>query len=167
MDDRAADEAYMRCAIEEAKKSSPVGTAFCVGAILVDRRGNVLSTGFSREIQGNTHAEECCILKLDDKQKASLDTAIMYTTMEPCGERLSGKTPCANIIVENRIGRVVFGTREPNSFVSSPKGKSILAGAGVKVDFLATFSGPSSLVLESFLTSDRVKNVTIHFRGVR
>jgi pyrimidine deaminase RibD-like protein len=41
---------FMEYAIEQAQKSPPAGTKFCVGAVLVDEdTGNVLSTGYSLE----------------------------------------------------------------------------------------------------------------------
>jgi pyrimidine deaminase RibD-like protein len=64
---------YMKLAILEANKCTPVETAFNVGAILISSSGEILSTGFnppritqgySRELPGNTHAEQCCLLKL-------------------------------------------------------------------------------------------------------
>src|SRR5579871_5458956 len=109
----------LRLALEEAKKCTPTSTAFCVGCVISDPETHrVLATGYSRELPGNTHAEECALRKVADSGKAykGLD---MYTTMEPCSERLSGNKPCTDRILEadGLIGRVILGVREPDDFV--------------------------------------------------
>ncbi|KAJ3193876.1 DRAP deaminase, partial [Irineochytrium annulatum] len=112
------DHTHMKSAIAQAHLSTPVESAYCVGAVLVNPTTNtVLSTGFSRELPGNTHAEECCLLKLADTAQAR--GATMYTTMEPCGERLSGKQGCAQRLIAVGIGRVVVGASEPRNFIES------------------------------------------------
>ncbi|KDN50600.1 hypothetical protein RSAG8_01098, partial [Rhizoctonia solani AG-8 WAC10335] len=62
---------YMRLALEEAAKCEPIPTAFCVGCVItVPTLGSdgkmtqkILSTGYSREIAGNTHAEANALAK--------------------------------------------------------------------------------------------------------
>lgn len=76
----------MDLAILEARKCVSVSTAYNVGAILLLSNKNII-TGYSRELIGNTHAEQCCIMKAVGQD---LTNSIMYTTMEPCNERLSG-----------------------------------------------------------------------------
>jgi len=107
---------YMRKALAEAKKCKSVPTAYNVGAILLSQTGAVLSTGFSRELPGNTHAEECCLLKLSSLGVARGGT--MYTTMEPCSERLSGKMSCTDKIIKAELSRVVIAVKEPDIFVN-------------------------------------------------
>ncbi|KAI7870433.1 cytidine deaminase-like protein [Spinellus fusiger] len=102
---------YMHQAIEQANLSIPVPGAYCVGAILV-KDGKVLSTGFSRELPGNTHAEECALMKVKDVEGSTL-----YTTMEPCSVRLSGNRSCTERVIESGIRRVVMGVREPPHLV--------------------------------------------------
>ncbi|KAJ1909272.1 hypothetical protein IWQ60_011258 [Tieghemiomyces parasiticus] len=127
------DVEYLELAVEEAKKSVPVESAYCVGAVLVTD-GKVLTTGFSRELPGNTHAEECALLKLDSAP-VNLRDATMYTTMEPCSERLSGKPPCTERIISAGVGRVVLGVKEPAHFVQC-QGVKLLEAAGVKVVYV-------------------------------
>ncbi|CAO3615951.1 unnamed protein product [Cunninghamella blakesleeana] len=109
------DLKYMEVAIEEANKSQPAEKAYCVGACLV-KNNHILSTGYSREIPGNTHAEQCALMKLSDPTLA--EGATMYTTMEPCSIRLSGNTPCVQNIIKYKIPRVVIGVREPPNLVN-------------------------------------------------
>ncbi|KAJ3326673.1 DRAP deaminase, partial [Kappamyces sp. JEL0680] len=101
----ASDHSYMQLAIAQAGRCVPLPSAFSVGACLVSPAGTVLATGYSRELPGNTHAEECCLLKLADRSLAK--GATIYSTMEPCGKRLSGNRCCALLIIEAGIARVV------------------------------------------------------------
>ncbi|KAJ3277138.1 hypothetical protein HDV01_000190 [Terramyces sp. JEL0728] len=123
----------MELAIEQAKLCTSVETAFSVGAVLV-KNNEILSVGYSREIEGNTHAEQCCLLKLGDLKDAQ--GATIYSTMEPCGKRLSGNVPCANLIVNAGIIRVVQGVKEPETFVGESIGTNILGNAGIAVEYL-------------------------------
>ncbi|KAI8142770.1 cytidine deaminase-like protein [Fennellomyces sp. T-0311] len=108
------DREFMQLAIEQANQSIPVEKAYCVGAVLV-QNDKQLTTGFSRELPGNTHAEECALLKLKELGEARGGT--MYTTMEPCSTRLSGNRPCTDRLIEAQIARVVMGVREPPDLV--------------------------------------------------
>ncbi|KAJ3125223.1 hypothetical protein HK100_010923 [Physocladia obscura] len=143
----------MQLAVEQAKQSPPSEGAYCVGAVLaaVDKTlstATVLATGFSRELPGNTHAEECCFIKVREAQlKEARDShkqLVIYTTMEPCGLRLSGKLPCANRILEaGYVERVVVAIREPPNFVESCTGAQLLQEKGLAVDFFDSFAGSS------------------------
>lgn len=132
-DQKTADDRFMRLAIGEAQKSVPVEGAYCVGAVLVSPDGELLTTGFSRELPGNTHAEQCCLEKLQDLSLARGGT--MYTTMEPCSVRLSGNRPCVDRIIEAGIGRVVMGVPEPDNLVVC-EGTRLLTERGIAVDAL-------------------------------
>ncbi|KAJ3246336.1 hypothetical protein HDU77_009007 [Chytriomyces hyalinus] len=147
----AYDHDMMRVALEQAHQSPPVESSYCVGAVLaaVDKRTNTataLTTGFSRDLPGNTHAEECCFIKLPEDQKAQLladeNTAlVMYTTMEPCGLRLSGKLPCASLILNaGYIKRVVVAIREPPNFVEECTGAQLLQDHGIEVVFMDEYA---------------------------
>lgn len=126
---------YMTRAIEEAKKSKHIQGAFCVGCVIV-KRGVVISTGFSRELDGNTHAEQCALEKLRDISDA--EGADMYTTMEPCSERLSGNVPCTQRIIRAKIGRIYQAAHEPVDFVKCI-GVDTLRRAGVEVHTVVGF----------------------------
>lgn len=125
----ANDLKYMQICIEEAHKSVPAPQAYCVGAAIV-LNDELLSVGYSRELPGNTHAEECALAKLDANK--NLEGCTMYTTMEPCSVRLSGNRPCASRIIEAKIKRVVVGVREPPNLVSC-EGISLLEREGIQV----------------------------------
>ena len=124
---------FMKLAIIEANKCIPIKTAFCVGAVLVDKNGTIISTGYSREIPINTHAEQVCLIKAKD---IKLNECTMYSTMEPCGERLSGAIPCSKLLIGSGVDRVVVGIREPDTFIKETRGIKILEDAGIRVEFL-------------------------------
>eukprot|EP00944_MAST-04C_sp_MAST-4C-sp1_P006177 g6177.t1 len=121
---------FMLQAIDYAFKSAPVATAYCVGCVIV-KSGEVISTGFSRELPGNTHAEESAIKKLEE-QSISAEGCDLYSTMEPCSKRLSGNKPCAQRIIENSMKRVFVGVLEPANFVNCT-GVQQLLDAGIEV----------------------------------
>ncbi|KFZ12240.1 hypothetical protein V502_07189 [Pseudogymnoascus sp. VKM F-4520 (FW-2644)] len=62
----AADHpGYMSHALQQAHLSPPKPANFRVGAVLVDADSNtILSTGYTGELPGNTHAEQCCFIKI-------------------------------------------------------------------------------------------------------
>ncbi|KAI5304203.1 hypothetical protein KEM56_006743 [Ascosphaera pollenicola] len=133
-------------------KSSETSTS--IPAVASDTyEDTILSTGYTLELEGNTHAEQCCLAKYgagaDAATKASATTTttttgdgetIMYVTMEPCGKRLSGNEPCAKRIAATRssssasslrIDKVYFGVKEPGTFVRQSIGCKLLDEAGV------------------------------------
>jgi pyrimidine deaminase RibD-like protein len=139
---------HLRFALSLARKSPPKPTNYCVGAILVDASlEKVISTGYTLELPGNTHAEQCCLAKLatshgvTEGQLGNLIPvgAILYTTMEPCVERLSGNTPCVQRIIGtkvddvSRIKTVICGVQEPETFVKENNGRKLLQDAGIEV----------------------------------
>ncbi|GAP87112.1 putative DRAP deaminase [Rosellinia necatrix] len=137
-------EGYMRLALSLATKSPPKPTNYRVGAVMVDTAANeVLATGYTLELPGNTHAEQCCIEKLSAKYtvasshlgEALPDAVALYTTVEPCSQRLSGSTPCVDRIlaVGGHIKTVYVGVQEPETFVSGNSSRRKLEDAGIEV----------------------------------
>lgn len=144
-------EAFMELALEQAQKSPPGKNKFCVGAVLANEdTGEVLSTGFSLEYprdykgdKGTTHAEQCCFIKIADKNNLPEElihqvlppNTVLYTTMEPCNERLSGNMTCATRILrlEGAIKTVYVGIREPSTFIADNDGQKRLEANGVRV----------------------------------
>ncbi len=59
----------------------------------------------------------------------------LYTTMEPCSVRLSGKKPCVESCIEAKVARVIIGVMEPNNFVQC-EGVRLLREQGIQVDLL-------------------------------
>ncbi|OXV10527.1 hypothetical protein Egran_01712 [Elaphomyces granulatus] len=160
---------YLRQCLSLAERSPPRATNFRVGALLVQRRDEsghttddrILSTGYTLELPGNTHAEQCCLLNFaaahavrdDDNDKDDciaealpsdpIRRVLLYVTMEPCARRLSGQTPCVQRILQTRtagrrgIDKVYFGVREPDTFVGESQGCRMLTAAGVEWEHVA------------------------------
>lgn len=125
---------YMELALEQAAKCEPTTTAFSVGAVLVNGT-KVISTGYSRELPGNTHAEQCALAKYFSSTGLNElpEDTIIYTTMEPCSFRLSGNDPCVQRIIKmnKKIKTVFVGVLEPDTFVKNNSSRSILQKHGI------------------------------------
>ncbi|TPX14587.1 uncharacterized protein E0L32_005279 [Thyridium curvatum] len=146
-------ERFMEYALEQAQKSPPGDNKFCVGAVLVDAdKGQVLSTGYSLEYPrdyngdpGTTHAEQCCFIKIADANKLTEQeiykvlprNTVLYTTMEPCNERLSKNMTCATRIIrlKGAVNTVYVGIREPGTFIKNNDGQKRLEAHGIKVEY--------------------------------
>ncbi|MFJ4714424.1 dihydrofolate reductase family protein [Streptomyces sp. NPDC088785] len=129
----AADRHWLRLACDLAADCPPSGTAFSVGAVVVAADGTELARGHSRE-GGDpvVHAEEAALAKLPDGDPR-LATATVYSSLEPCAHRASRPKPCARLIVDAGVRRVVTAWREPDTFVPGADGIGVLARAGVVV----------------------------------
>lgn len=125
------DRHWLGEAIVLAQRCPPTDSAFNVGAIIVDAHGNELARGYSRETDDRVHAEESALAKLDPADPR-LAGATMYSSLEPCGARLSRPMSCARLIMAAGIPRVVFALREPPIFVEGDGAERLSAG-GVTV----------------------------------
>ncbi|TWU77785.1 hypothetical protein ED733_008716 [Metarhizium rileyi] len=138
-------QTLMRQALTLAKNSPPKPSNFRVGAVLVSLDdGQVVAEGYTLECEGNTHAEECCFLKLANQHATNEEGLVdimktphaLYTTMEPCFKRLSGKLPCVERILRQKswVREVYLGVQEPDNFVGQNPGRAMLESAGIKVE---------------------------------
>ena len=120
------DQEYMQRAIHLAKKARGFTNPNpMVGAVIV-KDDRIISIDCHRKY-GEYHAERNAIKNLTE----SAEGATIYVTLEPCCHY--GKTPpCTEAIIENKISRVVIGSRDPNPLVSG-KGARILREHGIKV----------------------------------
>ena len=139
---------YMRLALDQAQESPPKPTNFRVGALLVDESTNtILSSGYTLELPGNTHAEQNCFTKVAESHGITWETigdvlperTVLYTTMEPCGKRLSGALPCVDRILKLKgkdgrpaIKKVFLGVKEPEKFVGENVGRKMLEDEGIE-----------------------------------
>ena len=152
---------FMKLALDEANKCVPTPTAFCVGCVIVvpvrsatgAREKMVLSTGYSRELAGNTHAEANALVKAQNLGSTELRKffpegtpsdggvgellkgADVYTTLEPCSVRTSGLPACADALVGAKVRRCYVGVAEPDDFVVC-EGADKLKRGGVEVIWL-------------------------------
>nr|WP_245563436.1 deaminase [Longispora albida] len=133
------DHHYLRQAIELSKLCPPSETAFAVGAVVV-RDGEVLATGYSRESDEHIHAEEAALAKVADARGATV-----YSSLEPCSIRKSGRRPCAQRIIDAGIARVVYAWREPPLFVHG-EGAEVLKNATIEVTELTELAAEARAV---------------------
>lgn len=100
-----------------------------VGAVIVaDDR--IIGEGF-HATYGGPHAEVNAINSVKDSDRHLLSQSTIYVTLEPCSHY--GKTPpCAKLIIDTGIPRVVTGAPDPNPLVSG-KGIRMLREAGIAV----------------------------------
>ncbi|MGW5117529.1 deaminase [Streptomyces noursei] len=126
------DRHWLGEAIALSHKCPRSATAFCVGAVVVDHRGEEIARGHSREADDHQHAEEAALAKLDPHDPR-LANATLYSSLEPCGLRKSRPAPCARLIAAAGIPRVVYAWREPSLFVAARQGLAILTAAGITV----------------------------------
>lgn len=135
----AADHHWLRLACDLAAQCPPSRTAFSVGAVVVAADGTELARGHSREAGDPVvHAEEAALAKLDPADPR-LATATVYSSLEPCAHRASRPKPCARLILEAGVRRVVTAWREPDTFVEAADGSGLLASRGVEVVVLPEY----------------------------
>lgn len=126
------DRELLARAAELAFSCPPSEKAYSVGALITSPEGEIIGTGFSREWDGNWHAEEIAIEKAR-RTGSVLQGATIYSSMEPCHPRLSGKKSCTERIIESGIRRVVFCVKEPSYFVDCSGGEA-MKKAGIEIN---------------------------------
>jgi diaminohydroxyphosphoribosylaminopyrimidine deaminase/5-amino-6-(5-phosphoribosylamino)uracil reductase len=123
--------------------------------------GSVLATGYSREGSPYDHAEEAALAKLGRADprlggvagsepaergvagselalggvagsELALARATLYSSLEPCAARASRPHPCAELVIEAGLRRVVIAWLEPPLFAAGG-GAGLLRAAGVTV----------------------------------
>ena len=98
-----------------------------VGAIIVCNN-KVIGEGYTSQF-GSNHAEVNAINFVKDK--TLLKKSTLYVTLEPCSHH--GKTPpCSDLIIKNKIPKVVIGCVDDNPQVAG-KGIDRLKAAGCDV----------------------------------
>jgi tRNA(adenine34) deaminase len=104
------DIAWMRYALHLAHTAQDQDEV-PVGAVLVQDK-QVIGKGFNTSIQHHdptAHAEIQAIREASKRLfNYRLPHTTLYVTLEPCAM-------CAGAIIQARIGRVVFGTRDPKT----------------------------------------------------
>ena len=123
------DERYMRRALQLAQQGAGhTSPNPMVGAVIVGPDGKILGEGWHRKC-GEAHAEVNAVSMIRDANL--LKDSTIYVTLEPCSHY--GKTPpCANMLIERGIPRVVVGTLDPFVKVAG-RGVQLLRDAGIEV----------------------------------
>tara|TARA_Y100000589_G_scaffold48877_1_gene40816 strand:+ start:451 stop:1542 length:1092 start_codon:yes stop_codon:yes gene_type:complete len=123
-----SDRRWMRRAINLAA----LGSGFTspnpmVGAVILDKTGNLISEGFHQKT-GMPHAEAMAFNNL----KTDPIDGTLYVNLEPCCHM--GKTPpCVERIISSGIKKVFISIKDPDKRVAG-KGIQLLKDAGIEVD---------------------------------
>lgn len=121
------DEKWMGLAIVQARRADyTTWQNPRVGAVVV-KDNQLLATGHTHEF-GGVHAERDAIRKLTASQ---LQGATLYVTLEPCSH-YGKQPPCADLIVDSGIRRVVVAETDPHALVTG-KGIRRLRDSGLEV----------------------------------
>lgn len=115
----------MRRALELALLGPAKGVNPQVGAVILDKHGEIIAEGWHRG-SGTPHAEVDALSKLDRVPAGA--TAVV--TLEPCNH--TGKTgPCSQALIEAGISTVVYAVDDPGQ--ESAGGAQTLRAAFVEV----------------------------------
>ncbi len=123
------DKMYMRRCLQLAANGlGRVRPNPMVGCVVVND-GRIVSEGFHQEY-GHNHAERNALLRAESEERQTKN-ATLYVNLEPCSHY--GKTPpCADLIVEKGVRRVVCCNDDPNPLVAG-NGFRKLEAAGIEV----------------------------------
>ncbi len=98
-------------ALEQAHKAASCDEV-PVGAVVVDKSGELLARGYNQPIttqDPTAHAEIVVIREAAKRlQNYRLVDTTLYVTLEPCAM-------CVGALVQARVGRIVFGALEPKT----------------------------------------------------
>lgn len=98
-----------------------------VGSVIVHEK-KIIGSGYHRRF-GGPHAEVHAIQSVGNKEL--LKDSVLFVNLEPCSHH--GKTPpCADLIIETQIPKVVVAMRDPNPKVSG-SGIEKMRAAGIEV----------------------------------
>lgn len=102
-----------------------------VGSLLV-HGGRIIAEGYHRKY-GEPHAEVNCIASVAAEDKHLIPFSTLFVSLEPCCH--VGKTPpCTDLIIREKIPRVVIGCRDPFPAVDG-KGIERLLDHGVAITY--------------------------------
>ena len=98
----------MGLALEQAEKARALGEV-PVGCVVV-RNGEVIGAGYNRRETDKTVLGHAELMAMKQAEQAigdwRLSDCTLYVTLEPC-------PMCAGAIMQARVGRLVFGARDP------------------------------------------------------
>lgn len=147
--DESKDEFFLAKCLALAKRGAgKVSPNPMVGCVIV-RDGKIIGKGW-HERHGEAHAEVNAIRSVKDE--SLLKESTLYVNLEPCSH--FGKTPpCADLIIEKKIPRVVVGCIDSNRKVAG-KGIKKLKEAGIAVR-VGVLREESERLNEAFLKAHR------------
>lgn len=119
----------MRRCLDLASRAVSASPNPLVGSVIV-HNDRIIGEGFHKG-SGQPHAEVEALNSVSESDKHLLPDSTLYVNLEPCSHH--GKTPpCADMIVQQKIPRVVIGAVDSNPLVGG-KGVAKLRDARVDV----------------------------------
>jgi diaminohydroxyphosphoribosylaminopyrimidine deaminase/5-amino-6-(5-phosphoribosylamino)uracil reductase len=122
---------FMRRALELATlgrgQVSPNPMVGCV----IEHNGRIIGEGWHQRY-GEAHAERNAILSVKPQDEHLLPESTAYVTLEPCSH-YGKQPPCADLLIDRRIKRVVCCNDDPNPLVGG-QGFAKLRKAGIEVE---------------------------------
>jgi tRNA(adenine34) deaminase len=107
---KSEDEVFMRAALALAREAATLDEVPVGAVVVVD--GEIVGRGCNQPIfrhDPTAHAEVMALRAAADRfGNYRLPGATLYVTLEPC-------TMCAGAMMHARVGRVVFGARDPKT----------------------------------------------------
>lgn len=97
-----------------------------VGAVIIDKDGNVIGEGFHDRMNSKDHAEVIAINNAGVRARG----ATMVVTLEPCNH-VGQSGPCTQVIIDAGITTVVYAVSDPNPAAAG--GQAKLKAAGINV----------------------------------
>lgn len=101
-----------------------------VGCV-IEHQGRIIGEGWHRRY-GEAHAERNAVASVRPEDIYLLPNSTAYVTLEPCSH-WGKQPPCADLLIEKRIGRVVCCNDDPNPLVAG-QGFQKLREAGIAVE---------------------------------
>ena len=154
---KLSDDAAMFLAFAEALRGvGNVAPNPMVGAVLLDQNGGYLSSGAHLHL-GGAHAEVEAIKQGGSAEMLAGGT--LFVTLEPCSHY--GRTPpCADMIAQTGIKKIVFGLKDPNPAVNGA-GAAKLRSAGKNAEEMERWKGPCEWLARVFVKNQREKKIYI------
>ena len=153
------DNYYLKHALELAIKGTDTLTNPRVGCVIV-KNGEIIGSGWHKS-RGSAHAEVAALEDMRSKG-GSAKGATLYVTLEPCSHY--GLTPpCAPLVAEEGVLRVVLGMTDPNPKVNG-EGIKILKDAGIEVCMIRD-SGEDGIRIEAeckWINRGFIRRVTLN-----
>ncbi len=121
------DHTYMRLALQLAQSTKGQTSPNPVVGAVVVKNGEII--GMGSHLKAGTEHAEVHALRMAGEQAQG---ATIYVTLEPCSHY--GKTPpCADLIIEKGLQRVVIACLDPNPVVAG-RGVAKLRNANIEVE---------------------------------
>ncbi|HSN69793.1 MAG TPA: bifunctional diaminohydroxyphosphoribosylaminopyrimidine deaminase/5-amino-6-(5-phosphoribosylamino)uracil reductase RibD, partial [Thermoanaerobaculia bacterium] len=140
---------FMKRALELAEKGRYTASPNPMVGCVIVRDGEIVGEGFHQRA-GEPHAEVEALRACN----GSPEGCDVYVTLEPCAH--FGRTPpCADALIEARVGRVLVATGDPHPDVDG-RGLARLRDAGIAVE-VGLEGSEARRLNEKFLYSARTK----------